>query len=118
MKKIIVIAVVLALAAVFVNDLGAFVNTRRELVEATREAADVAAGTRGDRNTAGRAAAAAAAARGVEVYLYDQDGTRVQVWARAEIEGTLVYGRVLALIAGEPLDTPPVLEHYETRPVR
>lgn len=112
------IALVLATAAVFVNDLGAYVNARRHLVEGTRDAATTAAGVGAGRDTAARAAADEALKRGVEVYLYNQDGSRVEVWSRIPVEGTLVYGPIMSLVAGEPLDTLPVLEHYETSPVR
>ncbi len=115
MKKFVIIALILAAAALFVNDLGAYVDTRRVLVEATRNAADAAAATKGSRDAGGRAAAEKALEQSVEVYLYNQDSTRVEVWARVPIEGTFIYGPARALIAGEPLDTMPLLEHYETR---
>lgn len=119
MKKILVIALVVALAVTFVHDLGAYVNARRALVEGTRDAADVAAGvaTTG-RNAAARAAADKALERGVTVYLYDQDGTRVEVWGRIEVEGTWVYAPVTGFIEERPAEQLPVLEHYASTPIR
>ena len=118
MKKILVIALIVGVAAIFVNDLGAYVGARRDLVEGARDAANAAAGTGGSRDAAARAAAEAAHARGAEVYLYNQDGSRVEVWARIPIEGTIAYGPIRSLIAGDPFSTVPLLEYYETTPVR
>jgi len=118
MKKLLFVIVIVVLAATFLNDLGAYVNTRRGLIEATREAAEEAAGVRGSSADAARAAAAVAAQRGATVYHYEQDGTRVEVWARADLEGTWVYGTLSALAEGRPRTEPLVLTHYETQPRR
>lgn len=119
MKKVLVIALIVGVAVTFVHDLGAYVDVRRTLVEATRDAADIAAGlaTTG-RDTAARAAADAAAERGVTVYLYDQDDTRVEIWAKMEVEGTWVYGPFTALVEARPSEQPPMLEYYATTPIR
>ncbi len=119
MKKLVVIALVLALAVTFVHDLGAYVGARRAVVEATRDAADVAAGlATSGRDAAARAAADSAADRGVTVYLYNQDSTRVEVWGKIEVEGTWVYAPATALIENRPSEQLPELEYYATAPIR
>lgn len=119
MKKVLLIALGIALAVAFVHDLGAYVNARRAVIEATRSAAEVAAGlaTTG-RDAAARAAAATAAEYGVTVYLYNQDNTRVEVWGKIEVEDTWVYAPVTGWIEDRPPDQLPVLENYATSPIR
>ena len=119
MKNVILIALGVALAVTFVHDLGAYVNARRTVIEATREAADVAAGvaTTG-RDAAARAAADTAAEYGVTVYLYNQDNTRVEVWGKIEVTGTWVYAPVTGRIQNRPADQLPVLESYASAPIR
>jgi len=118
-RKVLLIALVIALAVTFVHDLGAYVNARRTVVEATRDAADVAAGiaTTG-RDAAARAAADTAAGYGVTVYLYNQDETRVEVWGKIAVEDTWVYAPVTGWIENRPPDESPVLENYATAPIR
>lgn len=119
MKKIIVIAVVIAIAVVIVHDLGAFVTARRMVTEGTREAGDVAAGlaTQG-RDTAAREAVATAAKRGVEIVSFNQDETYVEVEGRIEISGTWVYAPLVARISNRPPDELPVLKHQVRTPIR
>lgn len=113
------IALGIALAIVFVNDLGAYATARRTVIEATQGAADVAAGVAlSGRDAAGRAAVASASERGVTVYLYNQDDARVEVWGRIEVTDSWVYAPAVALIEGRPRDELPVLESYATSPVR
>ncbi|HET6498024.1 MAG TPA: hypothetical protein VFH17_03115 [Coriobacteriia bacterium] len=119
MKKVVFVALGIALAIVFINDLGAYVSARRAVIEATRQAADTAAGAaQSGRDAAARAAAETAAQQGVTVYLYDQDDTRVEVWGRIEITGSWVYAPAAALLEGRPRDELPVLESYSTTPIR
>ncbi|MBE0417752.1 MAG: hypothetical protein IBX63_08295 [Coriobacteriia bacterium] len=119
MKKVVVIALIVAVAVTFVHDLGAYVSARQAIVEASRDAADVAAGlaTTG-RDAAARAAADTASERGVTVYLYDQDGTRVEVWAKVEVEDTWIYAPVTAFVEGRPSEQLPVLDYRATAPIR
>jgi Flp pilus assembly protein TadG len=119
MKRVLLIALGVALAVTFVHDLGAYVNARRSVIEATREAADVAAGvaTTG-RDAAARAAVDAATEYGVTVYLYNQDNTRVEVWGKIEVTDTWVYAPVTGWIEGRPADQLPVLENYASTPIR
>jgi Flp pilus assembly protein TadG len=119
MKRVLIIALVIALAVTFVHDLGAYVSARRAVAEGARDAADVAAGLASTgRDAAARAAADKALERGVTVYLYDQDGTRVEVWAKIEVEGTWVYAPVTGFIEGRPAEQLPVLEYYASTPIR
>jgi Flp pilus assembly protein TadG len=118
-EEILIVALVVALAVTFVHDLGEYVSARRAVVEGARDAADVAAGLASTgRDAAARAAADKALERGVTVYLYDQDGTRVEVWAKIEVDGTWVYAPVTAFIEGRPADQLPVLEYYASAPIR
>lgn len=119
MRKIIIIAVVVAVAATLVHDLGAWVTARRAVVEGSREAAEVAAGVASQgRDVAARAAAEVAAKRGVRVIEYTQDETRVEVRARAEVGGTWVLAPISAKISGQPADTLPTIDNVATQPVR
>lgn len=119
MKKALAFALVVALAVTFVHDLGAYVNARRAVAEGARDAADVAAGLASTgRDAAARAAADKALERGVTVYLYNQDGTRVEVWTKIEVEGTWVYAPVIAFIQGRPAGQLPALEYYASTPIR
>lgn len=119
MKRVLLIALGIAVAVTFVHDLGAYVNARRTVVEATRDAADVAAGVAtSGRNEAAVAAVDTAAEYGVTVYLYNQDNTRVEVWGKIEVQDTWVYGPVTAVIENRPTGEPPVLENYATDPIR
>ncbi len=118
MKKFLIVIVIAAVAVVFLNDVGIFVNTRRNLIEATREAAETAAGVGGTRDDAARVAADRAAERGITVYLYDQDETQVEVWTKVDLDGTWVYGLLSALVEGRAQGESPVLMHYETHPRR
>lgn len=119
MKKLVLVALGIALAIVFVNDLGAYVTARRTVIEATRQAAETAAGVAVDgRDAAARAAAQTAEERNVTVYLYDQDETRVEVWGRIEITDSWVYAPAVALLEGRPRDELPILESYATTPIR
>jgi hypothetical protein len=119
MKRVLLIALGVALAVTFVHDLGAYVNARRNVVEATRDAADVAAGVAtSGRDAAARAAVETAAVYGVTVYLYNQDNTRVEVWGKMEVTDTWVYAPVTGWIEGRPADQLPVLEYYASAPIR
>ncbi|MDY0087205.1 MAG: hypothetical protein RBS78_01415 [Coriobacteriia bacterium] len=119
MKKIIILAIGLAIAVTFVHDLGAWVTARRAVVEGSREAADVAAGLASEGERAATAAAAEVAAkRGVSVIEYRQDDTRVEVRASVEVTGTWVLAPISARIANRPAGTLPTIENLATQPVR
>ncbi len=116
MRTILIIALILFVAAVFLNEVGHYARARYDLNNATNDIADrLSRYARGkSRVQAANQAAAIARQEGVEVYQYDQDPTRVQVWARVKVAGTLIVGPYRAWRAGKPLDTPYVITDYAT----
>jgi len=115
-KKLIVIALVLAVGAAFVNDVGRFTRSRYNLDNATHQIVDEIAARAGrlPRDQAAGQVAALAQEKGIRVYQYDQNGTGVQVWTELPIEGTWVLGRFVAWRSGKPQGTAYVLRDYGT----
>lgn len=115
MKKIIVVVIVVAFAAIFINDVGRYAKTRYDLSNIAMTTADSLADNRADsRDKNARAAAQFAQAEGATVYLYDQDDTRIYVWVQKPVEGTWVLARAMSLIAGSPIDTPYYVQTEDT----
>lgn len=114
MKKLIIIALVIAVGAVFVNDVGRFTRARYNLTESTNFVVDEAASFAGSltREKAAMRAATLAQKDGVRVYQYDQNATGVQVWTEIDVDGTLVLGRYMAWRNGKPLDAKYLLRDY------
>lgn len=112
MKKVLGIALTIALAAVFVNDVGRYAKARYDASVIAQTAAEAAAsnGKTRTRNENAIAAANAAARDGGTVYLYDQDENQAYVWVRYPVNDTFVWGRFLAWQNDQPLDTVPVVE--------
>ena len=108
MKKIITTALVIAIAATLVNDIGRYAKTRYDLSVISQDtAAQIALSGKGnDRNKNAVAAAAYAAAKGATVYMYDQDDQQVRVWVEMPVGGMWLWSRVNAMQAGEPQGTP------------
>ncbi len=104
LRRLIIIALVLAVIGVVIHDLSTFASAQRDLGDATYDLATWAA-----RNTDGlsrdKAAAKVAAEgtrHGVTVYLYDQSDRSVEVWTRSYVDGTFVAGPVVNLVRGMP----------------
>jgi len=116
MKKLIIIALVVVVGAVFVNDVGRFTRSRYNLDNATNQIVDEIAFTAASlpRDKAAGQVAALAQEKGIRVYQYDQNGTGVQVWTELPIEGTWVLGRFVAWRSGKPQGTAYVLRDYGT----
>lgn len=114
MKRLIIIIVIVAIGAAFVNDVGRYARTRYNLDEATNVVVDAAASTARDktREQAARQAASDGAAEGIRVTAYNQDELKVQVWTEADVEGTWVLARVTAWQKDLPAGTPYVLQDY------
>jgi len=114
MKRIIVIVIVLAIAAAFINDVGRYARTRYNLDEATNDVVDAAASTARDksRNEAAMEAARNAQADGIRVTAFSKDDLKVQVWTAADVTGTWVLGRFSAWRKGLDPETPYVLVNY------
>lgn len=109
MKKLLGIALLVAIVATGINDIGRYFTTRYTLGETSGEIARAAA----DRARAGNSrdavameAATFAVQRGIEVTAYDQNTNLVTVYTRAKVEGTWVLTRVVALVGGNPMETP------------
>lgn len=118
MKKFLVAALVVAIAATLVNDVGRYLSTLGGLDSRTKQVAEAAAGAaRKDKNRSqpgGRAAVAAAQERAIQLYGYQVEGNEVQVWTSDEVEGTWVAGPFLAWQAGKPLQTPFQITDHDT----
>jgi len=113
-RTLLIIALVIAVIAVVVNDGGRYSSKRYDLSAVTERVADeVASSARG--NTRDEAAALAetlAQSSDVHVYQYDQNDQGVQVWTEITVPGTWVLGPFMAWRAGKPLDTPLVVRDY------
>jgi len=114
MKRIIVIVIVLAIAATFINDVGRYARTRYNLDGATNDIVDASASTARDksRNEAAQEAAVNAQAEGIRVTAFSKDELKVQVWTAADVSGTWVLGRFSAWRKGLDPETPYVLADY------
>jgi hypothetical protein len=105
-RRAIGIVFALAVALVFLNDAGRWVNAQSRLNESTAELAQwTATNVRNDSPAAGSAIVTAEGARrGVRVYQYDSDQTTLEVWSSADVPGTWVVGPYLAVMKGTPVD--------------
>ena len=106
MRRVIGIALVVAIALVFLNDVGRWVNSQSRLNESTAQLAEWAA-----TNLAGKSRSAAAQAvgdegtkHGIRVYQYDQDQSTVRIWSSVDVPGTWVIGPYVAITRGTPID--------------
>lgn len=116
MKKLLTVVIVVAIAAVFINDVGRYARARYEASVVAQNAAMAAANNGRTRTRDENAIAAAnqAAAEGGLVYAYDQTTEQVHVWVQYPLEGTWVWARYLAWQSDQPLDTVPSVESEET----
>lgn len=114
MKTLLVVVLVIAVAAVFVNDVGRYARTRYDLDMATNEITDEVASFAGSlaRNEAAERAAKLAQERGVVVYQYNQDGQGVYIWTQKPVEGTWALRQYAAWRGGEASSTPYLLRDY------
>lgn len=105
-KRLIVAAVVVAIVATLINDIGTYLTSYYRLDNVTRGAASAAAYVVKHDPTAttasGLAAMAYAQTNGVTLYGFDQSNGRCTVWTRADVIGTWVWGPVSAALAGKP----------------
>ena len=117
-KRVLIIALVVALIAIPINDvvryLGAFYNLDNVTRQSAQAAAESAKSSGGDTRGPGMAAVEYAAARGVHVYGYEQVQGTVTVWTDMKVTGTLAWGPIAAAMAGVPfkdwLKTPPTIK--------
>jgi Flp pilus assembly protein TadG len=116
MRTFLIIALILLLAAVFLNDVGHYARAKYNLDVATTTIVNEVSryGVNRTRNLAAIKAAAIGRSKGVEVYQYDQDDVGIRVWTRVPVSGTLVVGPFLAWRAHKPLDSPFMVMDYRT----
>lgn len=102
LKRLIIIALILAVVGVVIHDLSIFASAQRALGDTTYDLATWAAhNTEGmKRDKAAAKVAAEAARHNVTVYQYDQSERQVEVWTRAEVPGTIVAGPIVNLVRG------------------
>lgn len=118
MKKLLGIALVVALAAAAINDIGRYATTAYNLGETTGEiaryAADRVRTTGASREVIGSEAATFASQRGIEVTAYDHNASQVVVQTRASVNGTWVLAPGLALMNGQPKEAPLYVKDDDT----
>ncbi len=106
MKRLIVIALVVAVIAIAVNDTARYLMAYYGVDEVTRAsaatAAQLARSSNGDRNGPGLAAENYATEHGVHVNGYDQANGVVTVWTDAPVTGTIAYGALVNAMSGVP----------------
>jgi hypothetical protein len=119
MRRAIGIALVVAIALVFLNDAGRWVNAQSKLNESTAQLAEWAATNLAGKNrdAAAPLVGAEGAKRGLTVYQYDQDQNTVRIWGSVEVSGTWVIGPYVAITHGMPfekaLGVPFVVRSYQ-----
>ncbi len=104
-RRIIVIVLVVAAIALVVNDLSHYASAQRGLRSTTYDLA-LWAGKNAQqlsRDQAARELAVMASEKGVTVYQYGQGDNSVQVWTKADVNGTLVAGALVHLFRSEPV---------------
>jgi hypothetical protein len=115
-KRLLIIALVVALIAIPINDLVRYLTAFYNLDNVTRAASQVASdkakASGGDKTGPGTAAVAYCAANGVRLYGYDQDQSRAMVWTETSVPGTIAWGPLVAALAGKPFR-----EWFKTAPV-
>ena len=106
MRRAIGVALVIAVAVVFLNDIGRWVNAQSRLNEDTAHLADwTAANVHTASRDAGAQLATTEGARlGIRVYQYDQDQNSVRIWSSSDVPGTWVIGPYVAVAKGVPID--------------
>lgn len=106
MRRAIGIALVVAVALVFLNDVGRWVNAQSKLNESTAQLAEWAALNvqTQSRDAGALLVSSEGAKQGVRVYQYDQDQTSVRIWSSADVPGTWVIGPYVAVTKGTPID--------------
>jgi hypothetical protein len=100
LKRLLTYLIILAIAAVTVNDLGRYFEAKSGLYQLTARAvalsAEQAKRDSGNRDAIWRAAESLAQANGAEVYGFDLKNGQVYIWTRAEVRGTLLMQRAIS----------------------
>jgi uncharacterized membrane protein YhiD involved in acid resistance len=105
-RRAIVIALLIVVAVVFLNDVGRWVNSQSQLNESTTQLADWAAVNVhvASRDSASRLVTTEGEKRGIKVYQYDQDQNSLKIWSSVDVPGTWVVGPYVAVTKGVPID--------------
>jgi hypothetical protein len=106
MRRAIWIALLIAVALVFLHDVSRWVNTQSRLNESTTQLANWATEVVRplSRDAGAQIVTAEGAKRGVRVYQYDQDQDTLMIWGAADVPGTWVIGPYRAIMKGTPID--------------
>jgi hypothetical protein len=105
MRRAIWIALLIAVALVFLHDVSRWVNTQSRLNESTTQLANWATEVVRplSRDAGAQIVTAEGAKRGVRVYQYDQDQDTLMIWGAADVPGTWVIGPYRAIMKGIPI---------------
>ena len=103
-KRILIILIVIVVGVGAVNDIGRYIIGTFNLSDTTQQAALAAARTGGDRDDVAVVAASYASDRGVSVYAFKMDDSRVFVYTEMPLEGTWVLSSILMTIQSGDLD--------------
>jgi hypothetical protein len=105
-RRAIGIALAVAVALVFLNDVGRWVNAQSRLNESSAQLAEWAATNVRESNPSvgGPVVVAEGAKLGVRVVQYDSDANTVRVWSSVDVPGTWLVGPYVAVTSGTPLD--------------
>jgi hypothetical protein len=105
-RRAVGISLVIAIALVFLNDVGRWVNAQAQLNANTGQLAQWASTNVGteDSDSAERIVTREGVKLGVRVSQYDQDQYTVRVWGSADVRGTWVIGPLVAVAEGASID--------------
>ena len=106
MRRALWIALLIAVALVFLHDVSRWVNTQSRLNESTTQLANWATEVVRplSRDAGAQIVTAEGAKRGVRVYQYNQDQDTLMIWGAADVPGTWVIGPYRAIMKGTPID--------------
>ncbi|MDH4139113.1 MAG: hypothetical protein OEV43_00910 [Coriobacteriia bacterium] len=101
-KRIVYAVAIAAIGITIVNDLGRWIITKYNLVEATNEAARIAARA-GDEASAWGSSSNHASSEGVTIYGFEWTSESASVWTEAPVYGTWALGSLMVVFEGRPL---------------
>ena len=99
-KRMLILIFVALVVIVAVNDIGRYVSGYFKLSDTTQQATLAAARAGNDRNTAAAAAMDYTSEKGITVYAFDMDGSRVYVYTEMPLSGTWVLSPLLISLRG------------------
>ena len=121
MKKLLTLALLVAILGVGFNDGGRWFAAENSLTESTNDLASWAAINVGSMpaDQAARALSDRAAPMGMRIYQYAHTPTGIELWTEKDVTGTLVVGPYIAMMRGVPFKAAigavfPVRYHVQT----